>query len=63
MIQVYSHSEAGGHVHNEDAFDVKPHPSDPMTGQGRYCAFSTWTSIAEKCSWSLAVLSVSTRSR
>jgi PPM family protein phosphatase len=29
MIQVNSHTEAGGHAHNEDAFDVAPHPSDP----------------------------------
>jgi PPM family protein phosphatase len=29
MIQVYSHTEAGGHAHNEDAFEVKAHPSDP----------------------------------
>ena len=29
MIQVFSHSEAGGHAHNEDAFEVRPHPSDP----------------------------------
>ena len=28
MIQVYSHTEAGGHAHNEDAFEVKAHPSD-----------------------------------
>jgi hypothetical protein len=29
MIQVFSHTEVGGHAHNEDAFDVQPHPSDP----------------------------------
>ena len=29
MIQVHSHTEAGGHAHNEDAFEVRPHPSDP----------------------------------
>lgn len=29
MIQVFSHTEGGGHAHNEDAFDVRPHPSDP----------------------------------
>jgi PPM family protein phosphatase len=29
MIQVFSHTEVGGHAHNEDAFDVRPHPSDP----------------------------------
>jgi PPM family protein phosphatase len=28
MIQVFSHTEVGGHAHNEDAFDVSPHPSD-----------------------------------
>ena len=29
MIQVFSHTEAGGHAHNEDAFGVRPHPADP----------------------------------
>jgi PPM family protein phosphatase len=29
MIQVFSHTEAGGHAHNEDAFDVRPHPAHP----------------------------------
>jgi PPM family protein phosphatase len=29
MIQVFSHTETGGHSHNEDAFEVRPHPSDP----------------------------------
>ncbi len=29
MIQVFTHTEAGGHAHNEDAFEVRPHPSDP----------------------------------
>jgi hypothetical protein len=29
MIQVFSHSEAGGHPDNEDAFLVQPHPRDP----------------------------------
>ncbi len=28
MIQVYSHTEAGGHADNEDAFEARPHPSD-----------------------------------
>ncbi len=26
MIEVFSHSEVGGHAHNEDAFDVRLHP-------------------------------------
>jgi hypothetical protein len=29
MIQIFSHTETGGHAHNEDAFEVRPHPSDP----------------------------------
>jgi PPM family protein phosphatase len=29
MIQVFSRSEVGGHAHNEDALEVRPHPSDP----------------------------------
>src|SRR5262245_39286612 len=29
MIQVFSHSEAGGHAENEDAFLVRQHPRDP----------------------------------
>jgi hypothetical protein len=29
MIQVFTHSEAGGHPDNEDAFLVQPHPRDP----------------------------------
>jgi hypothetical protein len=29
MIQVFSQTEVGGHAHNEDAFDMRPHPSDP----------------------------------
>ena len=29
MIQIHSHTEAGGHALNEDAFEVHPHPSDP----------------------------------
>lgn len=29
MIHVFSHTEAGGHALNEDAFEVHPHPSDP----------------------------------
>jgi hypothetical protein len=29
MIQIFSHTEAGGHAHNEDAFEVRPHPADP----------------------------------
>ena len=29
MIRFCSHTEAGGHAVNEDAFDVRPHPADP----------------------------------
>jgi hypothetical protein len=29
MIQIFSHTETGGHAHNEDAIEVRPHPSDP----------------------------------
>jgi PPM family protein phosphatase len=29
MIRVMTHSEAGGHAHNEDAFAIGPHPDDP----------------------------------
>ena len=29
MIQVFAHTEVGGHAHNEDAFAVRPHPLDP----------------------------------
>jgi serine/threonine protein phosphatase PrpC len=29
LIEVFSHSEAGGHVENQDAFLVQPHPLDP----------------------------------
>jgi serine/threonine protein phosphatase PrpC len=29
MIEVFTHSEAGGHDENQDAFDVRPHPLDP----------------------------------
>jgi hypothetical protein len=29
MIRVFSHTEVGGHAQNEDAIDVRPHPSDP----------------------------------
>jgi serine/threonine protein phosphatase PrpC len=27
-MDVFSHSEAGGHIENQDAFDVRPHPLD-----------------------------------
>jgi hypothetical protein len=29
MIRAVTHSEAGGHAHNEDAFALAPHPDDP----------------------------------
>jgi hypothetical protein len=29
MIEVFSFTEAGGHLENEDAFAVEPHPLDP----------------------------------
>jgi hypothetical protein len=29
MIRVFSHSVAGGHAENEDAFEAGPHPRDP----------------------------------
>ncbi len=29
MIQVFTHSEAGGHIQNEDAFEVRRYPLDP----------------------------------
>ncbi len=29
MIQICSHTEAGGHAQNEDALEAHPHPSDP----------------------------------
>jgi hypothetical protein len=31
MIRVVTHSEAGGHPNNEDAFLVRPHPDDPQS--------------------------------
>jgi hypothetical protein len=31
MIHVATHSEAGGHAHNEDAFVIRPHPEDPQS--------------------------------
>jgi hypothetical protein len=29
MIRAVTHSEVGGHAHNEDAFLLRPHPDDP----------------------------------
>jgi hypothetical protein len=29
MIRIFSHTDPGGHAHNEDAFEVKRHASDP----------------------------------
>lgn len=29
MVRIATHSEVGGHAHNEDAFVVRPHPDDP----------------------------------
>jgi serine/threonine protein phosphatase PrpC len=37
MISVTSHSEPGGHVVNEDWFEVRPHPEDP---QAYLCAIA-----------------------
>jgi hypothetical protein len=31
MIHAVTHSEAGGHAHNEDAFVLRPHPADPQS--------------------------------
>jgi hypothetical protein len=31
MIRVATHSEVGGHAHNEDAFLIRPHPGDPQS--------------------------------
>lgn len=37
MIRVATHSEAGGHAHNEDAFAIGSHPDDP---DGLLCALA-----------------------
>ncbi len=34
MIRAVTHSEVGGHAHNEDAFVLRPHPDDPHSYLG-----------------------------
>jgi hypothetical protein len=57
MIQVFSHSETGGHAENEDAFVAQPHPSDPDSylcaiadGQGGRAGGGRAARLARDCS-------------
>ena len=34
MIRTFTHTEVGGHAHNEDAFVLRPHPDDPQSFLG-----------------------------